>query len=236
MDDSTIQKARDIIANFNADDDLDRVLLQGAYDLATEVVKWAEAGQTQAGTHAYDMLATYAKADANTTESLIYMVAATVLYKLIEEEGGGRSNISFSPKDMDDMFRNYTIDATRDGMLTVVRIAPREGSDHGKVADVGQMGEITQDTFKRLLVQDEDGSGAKPQAEAKVYDRPFWQVKTFNADGQPVSIDCSTRDVAEEVERIEIAEGHPAKVENRYCLHKECPAERCNHAEVTSTT
>ena len=172
----------------------------------------------QAGTHAYDMLAAYAKADLNTTEALIHMVAATVLKKLIDEEGGGRANISISPMDMDELFKEYHVKAERNGLITTISIHAIQADDYPALGQT------------RLLEQNEDTSGALPQAEPKP-ERPVWGVRYARLDGEPRFFTVANRDDAETVLRSMNLDP-TAHIENRMCQHETCPSNVCN--EVTS--
>ena len=171
--------------------------------------------EPQAGTHAYDLVAAAEKQNIQTTETLIHMVAATVLAKLIADEGGGRSNISFSPADMDAMHRDYEIDAKHDGILTVVRIVPRtEKLATHAVHDI--IGGQAVETEASLLAQDESTANAMPQAEPKA-ERPYW---FFNSGGSgrlgPVT--------KEEAQALVHSSVDPtARVENRECNRAICP-------------
>lgn len=172
----------------------------------------AEIGQSAAGTTAYDMVAAVETQHVEVTETLINMVAATVLARLIDEEGGGRANITFSPADMDAMHQRYEMTATRDGMLTTIKIEPRPGA------------------FPPLALSDrmgtDDSEPALPQAEEHVFSRPLWAVRVEGNKLYP----CSDRAAAEQ--RIEKAmRNYPdavAEIENRWCYHNDCPASGCN--------
>lgn len=184
-----------------------------------------------AGTDAYEMVAAVEQRNVETTETLIHMVAATVLAKLIDEEGGGRIDISFSPADMDEMHRRYEMNATHDGMLTTVSIKPRAGA------------------FPPLSLRAEDGiddTEAKPQAEHHDHDRPVWAIRYFDKAGNPYLAKMhdqgdAQRHLPDYMGPYDMPE---PTIENRFCLHPDCPAERCNHdapvsegdgaAEVTS--
>jgi len=192
------------------------------------------------GTHAYELIAQMERANVDTTETLIYMIAATVLSKLIEDEGGGRSNVSFSPKDMDAMYRDYNMSAKREGLLTTVSISPRDPAKHARHDIIGGM---RVDYDPGLMTQDEDTTDAKPQAEAKPHDRPIWAVRYYaarNMDGlEPYLAKCHDKADAErqlityQVAGDKVGDGRPDPViENRFCLHIGCPTNEC--LEVTS--
>lgn len=159
------------------------------------------------GTHVFDMIAAVEQGNIETTETLIHMVAATVLAKLIEDEGGGRSNISFSPADMDAMHRDYEMETNRDGMVTTVKIIPRDthalivgGPDHA---------------LNRLMAQDEDTEGALPQVEASPA-KPYFFFRDGAGRQGPMSQDDAQALVLKSVDPT-------AHVENRMCGRTNCP-------------
>lgn len=159
------------------------------------------------GTHVFDMIAAVEQGNVETTETLIHMVAATVLAKLIEDEGGGRSNISFSPADMDAMHRDYEMVANRDGMVTTIKIIPRDphalivgGPDHD---------------LNRLMAQNEDTEGALPQVEASPA-KPYFFFRDGAGRQGPMSQDDAQALVLKSVDPT-------AHVENRMCGRVECP-------------
>lgn len=178
-----------------------RKLVDDAKSLAGSAL--AQREEEVPGTHAYDLLASFAEADLGVTEALIQMTAATVLSVLIREEGGGRANVAFSPKDMDDMHKMYDIETGREGMLTFVRIVPKEG------------------TAQTLVDTYEDYSGdLKDQAEPKP-ERPLWFVRDGAGLHEYPSKVMAEEAMLKSVDPI-------ATVENRHCGHPECPSEHCN--------
>lgn len=156
-----------------------------------------------AGTHAFDMIAAIEMGNVEITETLIHMVAATVLAKLIEEEGGGRSNISFSPADMDAMHRDYEMQAKRDGLVTTITLVPRDHMTHTAGGPA---------LFDTILPA--DALNALPQVEASVA-KPYW---FFNDNG--FRLGPMTRDEA--VEHLGISKNPLAHVENRMCPNAAC--------------
>lgn len=111
----------------------------------------------QAGTHAYELIAATEAANIENTETLIHLVAATVLCNLGERE------VSFTPADMDHMHQHFIMSAVRDGMSTTVKIERRDESLPPMALQPGI-----------------DASPAKPQAPEHVYDRPLWAVRVGN--------------------------------------------------------
>lgn len=198
-----------------------------------------EMRQPSAGTSAYEMIAAAEIASVETTDTLMQMVAATVLSVLIDEEGGGRSNVSYSPFTMDSMMARYDFTAKRDGMITTVHIKPKPGAFARNGDQL--LPTIPGDPFvpmpKSVMYAQEgiDDAPAEPQAEAVSFDRPLWAARV---DG--TLHPASDRSEAERL--VSTADmGQVAQIENRFCYHQDCPAERCNHvpkqdsgAEVTS--
>lgn len=190
-----------------------------------------------AGTSAYEMIAAVETQNVEVTETLIHMVAATVLAKLIDEEGGGRTNISFSPADMDEMHQRYMMHSTRDGLITTVKIEPRQGAFDKKLyggADTNDDEEMefvptVQDVVPPTSFYAEagpiDSGSAEPQAKHVEHDRPLWAAringKLYPASGRLQAGRVVTTRSAEEPNAV-------VQVENRFCYHDDCPAERCN--------
>lgn len=184
------------------------VLMQAMEDQAAKINDVILAlEQPIQGTHVFDMIAAVEQGNVETTETLIHMVAATVLAKLIEDEGGGRSNISFSPADMDAMHRDYEMETNRDGMVTTVKIVPRDthalivgGPDHA---------------LNRLMAQDEDTTGALPQVEASPA-KPYFFYRDGGGRQGPMEKDDAQALVLKSVDPT-------AHVENRMCGRVDCP-------------
>lgn len=176
------------------------------HQMSAAILKHQEEGG-KAGTHAYDLLAAAETEHAKTTETLIHMVAATVLHKLIADEGGGRANVSFSPADMEEMHRLYEMHVNRDGMTTDIKIEPRATS-----------------RASLKLSHDRDGlleiEPAKPQAEARKPE-PNWFAKIGGE-----RLHCANKKSAEWAVRDALAKDETvvAEVENRRCPHVRCPA------------
>ena len=161
------------------------------------------------------------------TSTLMDMLAATILSTLIEEEGGGRSNISFSPNSMAHMTKHYTYVVESDGLTRKVSIQMREDSPLRH-----DMEAWMQPSNRHSVALDHslNGDGAKPQAEPHVYDRPLWAVK-----GGGRLRNCHDRKDAE-TQCLSLTERNPEEVytvENRYCLHWECPSTGCNEKDST---
>lgn len=180
--------------------------------------KIAELSQADAA-----MLVAAQSLENEVTSTLVDMVVATVLATLIQEEGGGRSNIHISPKMMDDMTKNWTYGSEMNNGLRTVSIKLIPGSELDKEFESERQGVMRDES---IPVDD-----AKPQAKEKVYDRPVWAVR-----GAERLRRCHDRADAERQCRA-LLERNPDEtyhVENRYCLHLECPASGCNMTEATS--
>lgn len=176
-----------------------------------------------------EMLTAAAALENEVTSTLMDMLAATILATLIEEEGGGRSNISFSPNSMNHMTKNYTYSVTTDGLTRTVAIEMREDSPLRHDHDAWD----APSNRHGVALQDEDPTGAKPQAEPKVHDRPLWTVR-----GPDRHYNChDQRDAGVQLTTLQAR--HPEAifhVENRYCLHVECPSTGCNEKVSTEAT
>lgn len=171
----------------------------------------------------YNQIAVTAAALENEiTSTLMDMSVATVLATLIEEEGGGRSNIGISPLSMDHMMKHYIYEVRNEGMIRHVSIKLREDSN---LQDEAAWREPS--NRHGVMHQDEDTANAKPQAEPKVHDRPVWAVRDGAGLHEMPDEDAAKAFVLKSVDPI-------AAVENRYCLHQDCPSTGCNHAEATS--
>lgn len=167
------------------------------------------------------------------TSTLMDMLAATILVKLIEEEGGGRANIRYSPFDMEQAMSRWNYTVENEGMVRNVRISMKEGGS--AEAEFEKTDEAPFPGASGLMRRDDlSTEGAKPQAEEHIYDRPLWAVK---GDGRLRN--CHDRKDAE-AQCLSLIERNPEEiytVENRHCLHWECPASGCNEKpepEVTS--
>lgn len=154
------------------------------------------------------------------TSTLMDMVVATVLATLIEEEGGGRSNISISPMSMDHMNQHYIYEVRNEGLIRHVSIKMREDSP---LQDEANWREPS--NRHGVMHQDEDTANAKPQAEPKVHDRPVWAVRDGAGLHEMPDEDAAKAFVLKSVDPI-------AAVENRYCMHSDCPSTGCNHADA----
>lgn len=163
----------------------------------------------------FDMMAAGATLEAQTIQTLMAMQTATVLAALIEEEGGGRSNMSYSPMKMAEMLALYGYTVEHDKLITTVRIFEKASLS--------------------MLVRDGEqaDADAKPQAEPKVWDRPIWAVRISGDTDEPYLRQCNDRDDAERVIRA-LSATLITQVENRFCLHPDCPTTGCNETEATS--
>lgn len=171
------------------------------------------------------------------TSTLMDMTVATVLATLFEEEGGGRCNVAISPNSMNHMTKNYTYDVTMEGLTRHIAIQMREDSP----LQTEEGWSKPSNRHAVALDENEDPTGALPQAEPKNHDRPIWAIRTTRYEEQvdewlPVLLNHHDRRDAER-QCLAITKANPtrpAHVENRYCLHVECPASGCTQSEATS--
>lgn len=157
------------------------------------------------------------------TSTLMDMLAATILATLIEEEGGGRANIVYSPMSMDHMMKHYTYTTENDGLIRTVRITLREDSNLNDES-------AWRDPSNRhgVMHQDETGAGAKPQAEPKVHDRPVWAIRHVGVDGEPRLAKMHDQgDAARHLADYSVDGAPLPEVQNRFCLHIGCPTTGC---------
>lgn len=157
------------------------------------------------------------------TSTLMDMTVATVLATLIEEEGGGRSNVSISPMSMDHMQQHYLYEVRNEGMIRHVSIKMREDSP------LQDEENWRKPSHRHGLVDvaDESTENAKPQADPKVHDRPLWAVRDGAGLHEMPDEAAAKAFVLKSVDPI-------AVVENRFCYHADCPTTGCNHSEVAS--
>jgi hypothetical protein len=183
------------------------------------------------GTSAYTMLAAAEQANVETTETMIQMIAATVLAAVLDNGVGGpfrQDNgswaVSFSPADVDAMYRAYDMSAKREGMLTTVSIMERA------------VAETHQPTSLYVQAGDTDAEPVKPQAEVVAYDRPLWAIRYYSNDGGVYL--ALMHDQADAMRHLPDYVGRydqpEPTIENRWCLHPDCPTTGCTHTEATS--
>lgn len=194
--------------------------IKDARSLAASCLAQVENGpEFAAGTNAYDMLAAAEVAQVEVTETLIQMIAGVVLMGSFPD--AKQVAVSFSPLDLETLQADYEWEGKLNGVETTVTIRKRE----------------TPIRLQSLKSAADDFVPFEPQAPVHVYDRPLWAARV---DGKLNPL--STRDLAEGI--VLAAQSlNPetvAQVENRFCYHEDCPAERCNHVpkqdepEVTS--
>lgn len=164
----------------------------------------------QAGTHAYDMMAAVEEINTGNARVLIELIAGVVMMKRNDNPLLDTMSVTFQPSDIDEMQRNYEFGVKRYGLhVTVTLVRKAEPTESW--------------TFR-----DDDEVPAKPQAEAQP-DRPVWAIRVSDMlTGYP------DRATAEDM-LLRMVPELGAQIENRYCLHPECPTTGCNHAEATSS-
>lgn len=202
----------------------------GDGETITEYAKKIEALFEDNGT----ILTAAAQLENEVTSTLMDMTVATVLATLIEEEGGGRSNVSISPMSMEHTQQHYLYEVRNEGMIRHVSIKMREDSP------LQQEENWREPSHRHGLVDVAEESLAidqlKPQAEPKEYTRPIWVIKNGagslfkmfdRADaerqllGKPVQVPHQLQS--------SFANDPLAVIENRWCLHVDCPTSGCNH-------
>lgn len=171
------------------------------------------------------------------TDSLVSLVAATVLATLVEEEGGGRTNIDISPASMDHMTKHWEMEVTSNGLVRTVKIKMREDSTLHDAAEWSKdsnrhgLVDVAETTFAPPYAG-AIGLTLQPQAEPHEYNRPQWVVACNALDGSKVLYRCFDRRDAErelrswDRDRVLASNAH---IENRWCMHPECPSTGCSH-------
>lgn len=184
------------------------------------------------------MMVSAAALENEVTSHLMDMLAATIMATLFEEEGGGRSNISYSPMSMKHMTDNYEFTSEIKGMVRTIRISLRPESELNnpeawrKPSNRHGIMTLTNDEVQEAGL----GGAAKPQAEERVYDRPLWAIAHHDEDGTLKFAKMADRwDAARRLGSYKVS-GQPwPTIQNRFCLHTECPASGCTRqAEVAS--
>lgn len=188
------------------------------------------------------------------TDTLIDMLVVTVLAKLIDQEGGGRTNFAFSPMDMAAVMKEWDYTVEREGLVRTVRIQPKDGVEweegDGDLLQASSlaraMSRANEDTEIAPPPPITDLDSVSPQAAPHVYNRPTWAVRFWCAADEgfePGLKECADRGEAMRVLRgYHDDDGRPdATIENRWCEHIECPSTGCTHdaskrddAEATS--
>lgn len=172
--------------------------------------------------HSIDVAA--AALENEVTSVLLDMTVATVLGTLIEQEGGGRTNFVISPQLMSLAMDSWDYTVTHDGLIRTISIISKHPEDFEEAdGDELAKGQL----LKGFMSHEHDAGWTKPQAGEHVYDRPLWAVR-FTLDDEPCLRQCVDRADAERVLRTKLRDEPTAHIENRYCLHVECPASGCN--------
>ncbi len=183
----------------------------------------------------HNMLLAAQALENEVTSTLLDMLAATILSTLIEEEGGGRTNISFSPNSMNYMTKHYTYESKIEGLTRTVSIQMREDSPLRQ-----DMEAWTEPSNRHGVALDpwESPRGAKPQAEPRNYGGPHWVVAINDPERGLRFLNCHDRaDAERQYKALPADKEVTAVIQNRYCLHPECPSTGCTKekpAEVTS--
>lgn len=159
------------------------------------------------------------------TSTLMDMLAATILATLIEEEGGGRANITYSPMSMEHMAQHYTYETENNGLIRTVRIKLREDSN---LNDQAAWREPSNRHGLTEVLPAGAEAGAKPQAEPKVHDRPLWAIRYIDKEEKPhLAVMHDQADANRHVSDYESPGAPLPEVQNRFCLHTACPTTGC---------
>jgi hypothetical protein len=165
------------------------------------------------------------------TDVLINMLLVTVLGTLIDQEGGGRTNITISPALMSKMMAEWNHTVEMNGLERTVRITPARPEEWEATEESpadAKLGSLIAG-FGPVV----DSDKALPQAEPHEYKRPLWVVAaTFEETGALTFYRAHDRSGAErELRSWDAAQAlaSNAHIENRWCLHPECPSTGCNH-------
>lgn len=158
------------------------------------------------------------------TSTLMDMLAATILATLIDQEGGGRTNISFSPHSMKEKMAAWSYAVETDGMIRTVRISPVNADEF----EPGDGAAIQKGMILKGLGPVVDSGTARPQAEPKEYKRPIWVIRYADKEANPhLAVMHDRADAARHVGDYKTS-GQPwPEVQNRWCLHPECPTTGC---------
>lgn len=164
------------------------------------------------------------------TSTLMDMLAATILGSLIDQEGGGRTNITFSPHSMQETLKHWSYKVETDGLIRTVRISPARPEDW----ETGNGDDLQKGMIVKGLGPVVDTAKVLPQAEPHVYDRPVWAIRVEN-ESEPGTRLLRMHDQADATRQLRgMIDQHPtATIENRFCLHPECPASGCNEEKST---
>lgn len=159
------------------------------------------------------------------TSTLINMTAATILGTLINEEGGGRTNIRISSGSMQEILSDWNYTVEMEGLVRNVRITPKN-------ADAWEVPDESYDPAKAplaslLMTEASADIEAKPQAEPHEYNRPVWAVAVVGENGTTLMICHDRADAGRQYRKLPRAA--VAHIENRWCLHPDCPSTGCNH-------
>lgn len=179
--------------------------------------------------------------EGEVTSTLLDMTVATVLAKLIDQEGGGRTNFSFSPMDMASAMKEWSYTVEHDGMVRTVRIQPKNAEEweegdgdvlaHSALAKSMERAS-TYEPMPEDFAPPADASAindltAQPQADPHEYNRPLWAVRVClpDADGPYLQLVPSHGAAAEYVRLA--SEAEIVTIENRWCDHIDCPSSGC---------
>lgn len=163
------------------------------------------------------------------TSTLLDMLAATILATLIDEEGGGRTNITFSQASMQEKMAAWSYRVETDGMIRTVRITPAkpEEFEEGDGTEI-QKGMAAKTGLKISgLGPESDSTRVHPQAEPKEYNRPVWAIRYVAEDVPLLAIMHDYGDANRHVNDYQSEDAPLPEIQNRWCHHVDCPTTGC---------
>lgn len=103
------------------------------------------------------------------TSTLVDMLAVTILATLIEQEGGGRTNVTFSPGLMQQVLTDWNYTCEVSGMDRTIQITPK----HGDAWEDTDRPPSEEKLNSLLFIETSREAKVKPQAEPHEYNRPI---------------------------------------------------------------
>lgn len=170
------------------------------------------------------------------TSTLLDMLTATILATLIEEEGGGRTNIQFSPLSMRDLMMRWDYTVEHEGIVRTVRIKAKAEGDWNESLINEPLELRTSQAISHAEIGPEDmppPPSIDTPVEPHEHKRPEWVVayQGEGDDGTRNFVFLRAHDRADAERQVrKLAAELMARVENRWCLHTDCPASGCNHS------
>lgn len=184
----------------------------------------------------HDLHVAAAALENEVTSTLLDMLAATILATLIEQEGGGRTNVQFSPLSMRDAMKAWDYTVEHEGIVRTVRIKAKADGEWNE----SLINEPLELRTSRAISHAEIGPEDMPPpptintvVEPHEHKRPEWVVayQGEQDEGDRNFVFLRSHDRADAERQVrKLAAELMARVENRWCLHTDCPASGCNHS------